>query len=119
MKTDDFKTMAKILYSVKVCERQGYMDKSQFAEEVLGVDNQTRDSLIISLQRDGYVDGFNIIDDIDNMKYPVVMIDHSLPRITVKGLEYIEESKPLKKAIKALRDMAIEVAKSKLLGMMF
>ena len=112
----DFKLMAKILSAVKSCEQERQMDVSLFQPEVLGASEGERDSMIVKLQEDGYVDGFYIVDEVDNLAYPAVMLKHSRPRITIKGMEYIEQNAPLNKAIKALKETATKTAIGKLTG---
>ena len=67
---DEFKVMAKILAAVKECEHKREMNTMLFDVKLLKTDEATRDSLIVKLQKDGYVDGFFIIDNIDNLEYP-------------------------------------------------
>ena len=108
---DDFKVMARILAAVKECEHAREMNPTMFDTKLLKADEATRDSLIVKLQRDGYVEGFCIIDDIDGHPYPVVLIEKSVPNITIKGLTFIEENKPLKKMIETLKKEIWDVAK--------
>lgn len=107
---NDFKVMAKILTAVKVCEHERKMNPVLFDIKVLKTDEATRDSIVVKLQEDGYVDGFLIVDDIDNQAYPAVMYNTSNPKITIKGLTFIEENKPLKKAIEELKNIVLSAA---------
>lgn len=116
---NDFKAMARILSAVKQCESERRMDFSLFQSEVLKTDETTRDSLIVKLQKDGYIEGFMIIDDIDNQAYPFIAWTHSNPKITIKGMTFIEENKTLKKAMKEIRDTEIDIAKGKIINGMF
>lgn len=111
---NDFKVMAKILAAVKECEHAREINPMLFDVDFLKTDEATRDSLIVKLQKDGYVEGFFIIDDIDNQPYPMVRIDASSPSITIKGMTFIEENKPLKKMIGTLRKESWDVAKKAL-----
>lgn len=115
---NDFKLMARILSAIKVCEHERCMNVALFDTKVLKTDEATRDSLIAKLQEDGYVKGFDIIDDIDNQQYPYVMLNSSAPKITIKGMEYIEESKPLNKAFKAVTGVALNMAANNISNMM-
>lgn len=110
---NDFKVMAKILSAVKQCELARNMQTELFDVKVLKTDESTRDSLIIKLQKEGYIDGFFIVDDIDNQTYPVIMWNASLPSITIKGMTFIEENKPLRKAIDALKNTVLGSAAEK------
>ena len=47
------------------------------------------------------------------------MLSASKPRITIKGMEFIEESKPLKKAIRNITDISLNVATGKLSNAIF
>lgn len=111
---NDFKIMARILSAVKQCEKSRSMDLALFDPKVLGTDEATRDSLVIKLQKDGYVEGFFIEDSIDNMPYPAVLYNASNPSITIKGMTFIEENKPLKKAIGELKKAALSAAVNKI-----
>ena len=115
---NDFTLMAKILAAIKQCEHDRCMNVALFDVRVLKTDEATRDSLIVKLQKDGYVEGFDIIEGIDNQPYPYVMMNDSNPTITIKGLSFIEESKPLKKAFKAITGVALNVATNKLSNML-
>lgn len=116
---NDFKVMARILSAVKQCEKSRSIDLALFDPKVLGTDEQTRDSLVIKMQKDGYVEGFFIEDGIDNLPYPVVLYNASTPSITLKGMTYIEENKPLNKAIKELKKAALSVAVNKISNGLF
>ena len=116
---NDFTVMAKILAAIKQCENEKRMDLALFNAKTLGTDETTRDSLIVKLQEDGYVEGFMIIDDVDNQAYPAVMLTNSNPRITIKGLTFIEENKPLKNALQVAKDVAIAIATAKLTNSLF
>ena len=116
---NDFKVMAGILSAIRQCEYERRMDLSLFDARALKTDESTRDSLIVKLQEDGYVEGFCIIDDIDNQEYPVVLLNKSIPKITIKGMTFIEGNKPLKEAIRTMKDVAIAVATAKLTNGLF
>lgn len=51
-----------------------------------------------------------IIDSIDVQRAPFIYWPGSKPSVTLKGLEYMEECKPLKSAFKALRDTGTQIA---------
>ena len=116
---NDFKVMANILAAVRQCEHDRQMNLSYYDLEVLKTDEITRDSIVAKLQKDGYVEGFFVIDDIDNQQYPYVVWNRSAPRITIKGLTFIEENKPLKKAMEAIRHTLLGVATNKLSSFFF
>lgn len=116
---NDFRIMARILAAVKQCEKDQGMDVALFDPRVLKTDEKSRDALIVKLQREGYVDGFFLVEDKDSQPYPVVMLGVSNPQITIKGMTFIEENKPLKKAIEELKDAVVSVASNKLTNGLF
>lgn len=107
---DDFKVMARLLAAIKASEEQRSFSPSMVSAKVLKTTEEKRDGLAVKLQKDGYIDGLFVVDDIDNMPYPVVMWESSNPTITIKGLEFIQTSKPLRKAGAELKSMGEDVA---------
>lgn len=107
---DDFRVMARLLAAIKASEEQRSFSTSMVSPKALKTTEEIRDSVAIKLQRSGYIDGLFIVDDIDNMPYPVVMWNASNPTITVKGLEFMQTSSPLRKAGAEIKDIAEDIA---------
>lgn len=107
---EDFKIMAKLLAAI-----HGSEDKPQFREtfvdaSALGTTERKRDLLACKLQSDGYIDGLMTADDIDNAPKSKVLWNYSQPIVTIKGLEYIQNSKPLQKAFREIASAGKELA---------
>ncbi len=66
--------------------------------------------LAYKLNKDGYIDGLFAIDDVDNQAYPHIMWTQSHPYVTIKGLAYMQECEPFRKAAKELKDVAGKTA---------
>lgn len=107
---NDFKAMARILASIRASEDMPAFDPNLVDPSVLRCDEKTRDLLAIKLQRSGYIEGLFIVDDIDNQPRPVVLWSASKPSITIKGMEFMQESKPLRKALEEIRKESLQVA---------
>ena len=98
----DFKIIYRILRVL-----QAAMDCEEFAPERLSPDmlgtSQTRlEALLLMLREDGYIAGLHVVQ-YDGMARPKVLLAQSAPRITLKGLEYLEENSLMRKAANALR----------------
>lgn len=66
--------------------------------------------MAFKLQMSGYIDGLFTIDGIDNATAPLIRWDLSTPEVTLAGLAFMEDSEPLKRAYRELRDVAVSVA---------
>lgn len=107
---DDFKSMAKVLAAIKGSEGLPVFNMALVSEAALGMPEAERDKAARRLYENGYIDGLQVIDGIDGQRVPFIYWPGSKPSVTLKGLEYMEECKPLKKAFKALRDMGTQIA---------
>lgn len=107
---EEFKIIARLLAAIKAGEKQNEFDINLIDSKVLKTDDSTRDMLAIKLQKEGYIEGLFIVDDIDNMPRPVIMWNASRPQITLKGYEYIDNSSSLKKAFKELKNIGVSTA---------
>lgn len=107
---DDFKAMAKVLAAIKGSEGLPVFNMALVSEAALGMPEAERDKAARRLYENGYIDGLKVIDGIDGQRVPFIYWPGSKPSVTLKGLEYMEECKPLKKAFKALRDMGTQIA---------
>lgn len=107
---EEFKAMAKVLAAIKAGEDSAEFNLALVSERALGITEKQRDKAAMLLYKNGHIEGLHIIDGIDGQRVPVICWEASSPVITLKGLEYIEESKPLKKAFVALREMGVEAA---------
>lgn len=92
----DFHTMARILGAIRSCEGRPF-DVATVSPEALGVDERQRDLLAVKLQRAGKVSGLMTAEDVGNAPLTVLW-GQSRPEVTLDGLEYLAECKPLRKA---------------------
>ena len=107
---DDFKVIARLLSAIHAGEENPPFNLALIDEKVLQTTAAKRDRLAIKLQKEGYVEGLFVIDDIDNQPVPVVMWNASKPEITLKGLEYIASNSSLQKALKEIAKATISSA---------
>lgn len=107
---DKFKDMAKLLAAIESGQRGEVFNEACIAEEALDMTEQQRDDAALLLYQNGYIDGLRIIDGIDGQRKPHIMWSFSSPSITMEGYKFMDESQPLKKAFKALREASISAA---------
>ncbi len=107
---DKFKDMAKLLAAIECGQAGEVFNEACVTEEALCMTERQRDDAALLLYNNGYIDGLRIIDGIDGQRRPYIMWSFSNPTITLKGYEFIDESQPLKKAFKALREVSLAAA---------
>ena len=107
---NDMHTMARILAAIRANEGNLVFNTSLVDEKIIKADAKTRDWIALQLQKEGYIEGLFVIDDIDNMERPYIMWDASTPHLTIKGIEFINENQPLRKAMKEIKDVGVAVA---------
>lgn len=101
---DNFKVIYRLL---KILERA--MDLSEFdvsgiSAEVLHISEERWCFIIEMLVKEGYIEGISIKYSLDGQ----VVISSSRPKITLKGLEYMNENTMMKKAaglMKGIKDV--------------
>lgn len=103
----DFRIIARILSAIRAGEGEPVFDCALVDEKIIQATEKERDLLAIKLQEAGLVKGLYIIDGIDNQSSPVILWRNSHPSITLAGLEYIQETDPVQKALKGIVDVAI------------
>ena len=96
---DNFKVIYLIL---RILERSldGKLDLYDLSPGCLGVSQKRRDHLLLMMQEDGYITGIQVIRAIGMEDIRLDTI-----RITLKGLEYLEENSMMKKACRMLKDI--------------
>lgn len=94
---DNFKTIYLILAILEKA-LDGGLDSRDLAPEALRVSERRRNSLLIMLQEEGYITGLKSVDAIG--LHDIRLED---VRITLKGLEYLQENSMMKKAYRALK----------------
>lgn len=76
-------------------------DPGPFAPEALGVSRERLESLWAMLAREGYVEGVKVIDTSSGR---VVALSH--PRITLRGLEYMQTNSMMARAARLAKGIA-------------
>ena len=101
---DDFKTIYKILKILQKAMDYEEFDISEISAENLKISEPRRSCLIEMLVKEEYVQGVTVKRSVSND----VFVNFSTPRITLKGLEYLNENSLMKKAAnlaKGIREM--------------
>lgn len=107
---NDFTIIARILGAIRAYDGKPF-NVAAVSPAALKTDEATRDILAIKLQNAGYIEGLITTEDIDNAP-DCVLWQASTPSITLAGLEYAQECKPLHKAIQTLAQDAVAAAAS-------
>ena len=94
---EEFKLMARLLAAIRVSEDKEVFDLNLVSEQVLNTTARPRDKMAMKLQNAGYITGIVKLDGIDNLEEDIIMWNESKPEVTIKGLEYIQNSEPLRK----------------------
>jgi hypothetical protein len=94
---DDFKTIYIILKVLRDAMDTG-LDPKDISAEALGISEKRRDSLLIMMQKSGYIDGLKEFHAIGMQGIRCEDVS-----ITIKGLEYLEENSMMKKAYRTLK----------------
>ena len=90
---DNFKAVYRILNFLKKTEQNDEFDDEDFTSKYFGLTDMQWASTLERLIDDGYLKGISVRFGTDG--YPAVGI--SRPRITSKGLEYLEENSLMRK----------------------
>jgi hypothetical protein len=106
---NDFATIARILAAIRQGEQNPPFNVALVDERVLKTTARNRDLLAIKLRDEGYIDGLMTTEDIDNAELAVLW-QYSSPTITLKGMEYMQTCKPLKKAGRQLKEIGTDIA---------
>lgn len=71
-------------------------DEQRIAPERLGTDKNTRDAILVQLLHAGYIEGPQEIQSINDTKPNLTDLQYT--KITLTGLEYLEENSWMQKA---------------------
>ncbi len=94
---DNFKIIYLILYTLERALDEELDVKALDAEQ-LGISDQRRNNLLLMMQEAGYITGIKIIRASGMTDFRLEDI-----RITLKGLEYLEENSMMKKTYRMLK----------------
>lgn len=95
----DFNTIYKILAALKASMDYEVFDMKLISAERLGVSEPRRIALLMMLVQSGYISGLSF----DETAAGDVMMSIIHPRLTLKGLEYLEENSLMKKAYRTMK----------------
>ena len=101
---EDFKTIYKILKILQKAMDYEEFDIREISAENLKISEPRWSCLIEMLVKEEYVQGITVKRSVSNH----VFVNFSNPRITLKGLEYLNENSLMKKAAnlaKGIREM--------------
>lgn len=99
---DNFKIIYRILRYLEKAMDYDEPDIDQFSAQALGLSEQRRASIMRMLSVEGYVDGLSVKQSADGS----LVLSFSTPRITLKGLEYLQESSLMQKAARLAKGIA-------------
>lgn len=95
----DFNTIYKILAALKASMDYEVFDLKLISAERLGVSEPRRIALLMMLVQAGHIIGLSFDEAADGS----IMMSVGRPRITLKGLEYLEENSLMQRAVRTLR----------------
>lgn len=90
------KQIYKILRTLRVSMRADEFDEKTIAPERLGTDKNTRDAILVQLLHAGYIEGPQETQGISDTRS--TLTDLKYTKITLAGLEYLEENSWMQKA---------------------
>lgn len=92
----EFTVIYKVLKFLERNNGNEEYDLAVISPEMLGIPEAKWEQILIELQRNGYIDGIVYTKTLDD-KFPH-LAGTLQPRITLKGMEYLEENSFMKKA---------------------
>jgi len=99
---DNFKTIYKILKFLENCMGYSKFDDAAFTPERFNVTDERGLALLEMIVSAGYVDGVCIHRSSDSG----IVLNLNYPRITLKGLEYLQENPLMQKAEKLVKGIS-------------
>ncbi|WP_413778060.1 YjcQ family protein [Caproicibacterium sp. XB1] len=99
---DNFRILYKILRILEKAMDVEEFDSSTISAESLKISEARWCNLMEMLSDEGYVKGVHVSRPLDNE----VLVSVSNPRITLKGLEYLQENSLMKKAANLAKGVA-------------
>lgn len=99
---DNFKIIYKILKYLETAMDYDEVDTSRLSAEALNVSENRRIGILEMLVKEGYVDGVGVTRSVDGN----VLLSMDAPRITLKGLEYLQENSIMAKAARTAKGIA-------------
>ena len=102
--SEDFRTIYKILLILQKSMDYEILDIRRLSADNLGITEPKRKALLGMLLKNGYVEGFQVIQYIGDTTPSIEGLEGI--RITLKGLEYLEENSLMQKAARLAKGIA-------------
>ena len=99
---DNFRIIYRILHYLERAMDYDEPDLSQISAEKFSLTEQRWTAIMEMLAREKYVDGISVKRSADGE----AVLSISTPRITLRGLEYLQENSMMKKAANLVRGVA-------------
>lgn len=102
--SEDFRTIYKILSILQKSLDYEVVDIRRLSADNLGITEPKRKALLGMLLKNGYVEGFQVIQYIGDSTPSIEGLEGI--QITLKGLEYLEENSLMQKAARLAKGIA-------------
>lgn len=102
--SENFRTIYKILSILQKSMDYEVLDIRRLSADNLGITESKRKVLLGMLLKNGYVEGFQVIQYIGDQAPNIEGLEGI--RITLKGLEYLEENSLMQKAARLAKGIA-------------
>lgn len=99
---DNFRVIYRILRYLEKALDYDEPNMDCISAKALKLSDQRWMALMEMLSKEGYIDGFSVQRTVDGS----ILISSSMPRITLKGLEYLQENSLMKKAAELAKGVA-------------
>lgn len=106
---DNFKIIYKILKYLENCMGQAEIDTTPLTAEALHVEQGKLDEILGMMLKNGYIEGAEAKYYV-NSRTPVIL-NLNRAKITLKGLEYLEENSMMKKVANHALGLAEDIIK--------
>ena len=107
---DVFNLIYRILKQIRALELSEEHDLALLFPDALKATEIERDNILLKMQEEGLIAGLVVIEEVDGKQRPFIMWERAMPRVTLKGLEYMEENSMMKKAKNLLKGF-VEIVK--------
>ena len=99
---DNFRVIYRILRYLEKALDYDEPNMDCISAKALKLSDQRWVALMEMLSKEGYIDGFSVQSTVDGS----ILVSSSTPRITLKGLEYLQENSLMKKAAELAKGVA-------------
>lgn len=102
--SEDFRTIYRMLSILQKSMDYEHVDIRRLSADNLGITEPKRKTILGMLLKNGYVEGFQVIQYIEDQTPNIEGLEGI--RITLKGLEYLEENSLMQKAARLAKGIA-------------